>query len=89
LGRLLLGAGVLIAGGIGYAYYVQISRVLDLHGQQTALQADLSTLRRQNEVLRQRLSLQDDPDYLEYMVRKLLGQIKPGQTKYILPPDAP
>lgn len=89
LGRLLLGAVVLLAGAMGYAFYVQISTVLELRGEQATLQLERSALARENAALQQRLSLQNDPDYLEYMVRKLLGWVRPGETKYILPPDTP
>lgn len=78
-----------LVGVVGYAFYLQISVVLNLNSDYHALQADIQAMQQKNEALTQELQLKDDPEYLEYLARKMLGLVRPGETKIILPPDMP
>lgn len=78
-----------LVGVVGYAFYLQISVVLNLNSDYHALQTDIQAMQQKNEALTQELHLKDDPEYLEYLARKMLGLVRPGETKIILPPDMP
>ena len=83
----VLGVIGLIFLAVGYAFYVQINTVLGLQNEYDELQQELEAAQTQNNQLAQQLLLKDDADYLEYLARKWLGLINPGETKVILPPD--
>lgn len=87
--RLSLAALAAVAAVVIYAFYLQVGGVLDLRAQQRALAQRVAALGAQNAALQQRLALQNNPDYLEYLARKELGLVKPGEVKVILPHDAP
>jgi cell division protein FtsB len=83
----VLGIIALIFLAIGYAFYVQINTVLGLQNEYHDLQQELGKAQEINNRLAQQLLLKDDTEYLEYLARKWLGLIKPGETKVILPPN--
>ncbi len=78
-----------LVGVIGYAFYLQISVVLNLHQAHVQLQAEIQVVEQENEALNQELQLKDDTEYLEYLARNMLGLIRSGETKIILPPEMP
>jgi cell division protein FtsB len=82
-----LGILALIFLAIAYVFYVQINTVLGLQNEYDELQQELGEAQEINNQLAQQLRLKDDTEYLEYLARKWLGLIKPGETKVILPPD--
>lgn len=87
--RALLGCLALLVGMIGYAFYGQVSQVLSLRAEHAALSARSEDVSEANRALAERLSRRDDPDYMEYLARKELGLIAPGEVKVILPPNFP
>lgn len=89
LRRLLLTGLMSLVAAIGYAFYLQIASVLDFQTELTTLKTQARAVQAENRRLAEQLSLQDDPEYLEYLARRELGLIKPGETKYILPPEMP
>lgn len=89
LRRLLLTGLISLAAVIGYAFYLQITSVLDFQMELSTLKTQAQAIQAENQRLAEQLSLQDDPQYLEYLARRELGLIKPGEVKYILPPEMP
>jgi len=87
--RALLAGLALLAGAVGYAFYGQVSQVLSLRTEHARLEARASELGEANRALAERLSRRDDPEYLEYLARKELDLIAPGEAKVILPPNFP
>lgn len=80
---------LLIVAAIGYAFYSQAAAVWALRAETRALQTQIVRLEETNRALAARLRLRDDPDYLELLIRRELGLIRPGELKFILPPELP
>ncbi len=80
---ILIGAGavltVLSSSGI--------RNILQLHSEIERIEERLEAMEKENERLRQELEwIETEDEYLEYLARKRLGLIKPGETKYYIVP---
>jgi len=58
--------------------------IAQLHGEIHAVQNEQAEVETTIADLEARLDRRDDLDYIEYLARKELGLIRPGEEKYIL-----
>lgn len=80
--------GILVLGGIIVGLF--ISRALEIqHLQQelVQLEAERAKIRQEIERLSARLKERDNLQLIEYLARKELGMVKPGEEVYILIED--
>jgi cell division protein FtsB len=50
----------------------------------TRIEGYKERLLKENEKLKLLLALKDEPDYIEYLARKELGLVFPGEERYII-----
>ena len=80
---LLIGV-LLLAGALGAAFIVRALTIAHLQAELRALYQQEEALLRERAELEALLAKRNDPDYIEYLARKELGLIKPGEEKYII-----
>jgi cell division protein FtsB len=80
----LLGALVLGASGLFVSRAVEIHR---LRAELVQLEAEKAKIHEEIERLSARLNEKDDLKLVEYLARKELGMVKPGEEIYILIED--
>jgi len=83
MGALLLGA-LLLAGALSAAFIVRALTIAHLQAELRALYQQEEALLQERAELEELLAKRDDPSYIEYLARKELGLIKPGEEKYII-----
>ena len=77
-------AALLILGALSAAFIVRALTIAHLQAELRALQQREVALLRERAELEGLLAKEDDPSYIEYLARKELGLIKPGEEKYII-----
>ncbi len=80
---LLIGV-LLLAGALSAAFIVRALTIAHLQAELRALYQQEEALLQERAELEALLAKRNDPDYIEYLARKELGLIKPGEEKYII-----
>jgi len=74
---------VLVLTAAFFFYFPSYSRYRELKSEADRLQAQLSELQKQIEDLqRERQLIKNDKNYLETVIRKEMGLVKPGEVVY-------
>ena len=69
---------------IGVFFGLREHSIAQLHQQIDAVHAEQKSVEAAMDELQTRLDRRDDLDYIEYLARKELGLIRPGEEKYLL-----
>lgn len=69
---------------LGVLFFLRGQAIMSLQRELHKLQVQQEELIEENGYLRGLLARKDDLGYLEYLARRELGLIKPGEEKYIL-----
>lgn len=64
------------------SFVLQSVDVLRLAGQASALEEELETLRRSNQVLQERIEYAKTDEYIEQVARERLGLVGPNEIPY-------
>ncbi len=79
---------VIVLVMLGYAVFGDrgVLRILQAERQHKQLEADLATLKQEQQQLREEIDrLNNDKDYWEQLARKKLGMVREGELIYHLP----
>lgn len=80
----ILSALVLLILTVGSVFFIRFRNIAHIRSK-IAVQLDRQEeLIQINNELARLLSRKDDPGYIEYLAKKELGLIKPGEEKYII-----
>lgn len=69
---------------IGAFFGLREHSIAQLHQRIDAVHAEQNSVEAAMDELQTRLDRRDDLDYIEYLARKELGLIRPGEEKYLL-----
>lgn len=69
---------------LGAFFGLREHSIAQLHGDINAVRAERTQVESTIADLETRLDRRDDLDYIEYLARKELGLIRPGEEKYFL-----
>jgi len=75
---------IVLALGLSALFYLRERGIAALREELQRVEHQKEQLLQENERLRVLLARKDDLDYIEYLARKELGLILPGEEKYIL-----
>jgi len=75
---------LIAAVSIGAFFYLRGRAIASLQAELLRVEELREELNLENERLRALLALKDDLEYIEYLARRELGLILPGEEKYIL-----
>ena len=70
--------------GLGWVFYQKQTEINSYHRDVVELEAKQDLVKQEIEEFQRLLSLKDDIEYIEYLARKELGLIYPGEEKYII-----
>jgi cell division protein FtsB len=79
-----LTAFIMLILGIGYIFLARSLAIAKLRVELQRLDRQREELLRERAELEELLSKRFDREYIEYLARKELGLIKPGEEKYIV-----
>ena len=83
--RVLILAPILLGIiALGWVFYEKQTEINAYRQDVTALEAKQDLVHQEIESFQRLLSLRDDNEYIEYLARKELGLIYPGEEKYII-----
>ncbi len=74
---------------LGVFFGLREHSIAQLHDEIDAVREEQAQVEATIEGLQARLQRRDDLDYIEYLARKELGLIRPGEEKYILIDESP
>lgn len=79
----------LVVVSIGTFFYLRGQAIAEVQAELQAIREHQERIVDDNEELRVLLGRRDDPEFIEYLARRELGLILPGEEKYILVESAP
>lgn len=79
-----IGALLTLILSIGYLFLARQWAIAGLRGELQRLEGREELLQEERAALKELLSKRFNPGYIEYLARKELGLIKPGEEKYIV-----
>lgn len=82
-----LAAFLMLVLGIGYLFLARTWSIGRLKAELKRLDLQREELLQERVALEELLLKRFDPEYIEYLARKELGLIKPGEEKYIIVED--
>jgi cell division protein FtsB len=82
--RLIAMALWIVLMALATLFYLRDRAIADLQQELRSIQVQQARLSEENQRLRALLARKDDLGYLEYLARRELGLIQPGEEKYIL-----
>lgn len=83
--RALIIAPILLGTiALGWVFYEKQTEINSYRQDVTSLEAKQDLVNQEIESFQRLLSLKDDNEYIEYLARKELGLIYPGEEKYII-----
>lgn len=80
----ILSALVLLILTVGSVFFIRFRNIAHIRSKIDAQLDRREELIQINSKLADLLSKKDDPEYIEYLAKKELGLIKPGEEKYIV-----
>lgn len=69
---------------IAYLFYARARAINEMRAELVRIEQQKQVIIKEQERLRALLAKKDDLKYIEYLARKELGLIKPGEEKYII-----
>lgn len=69
---------------IVYLFYARARTISEMRSELARIEQQRQAILREGEHLKALLAKKDDLKYIEYLARKELGLIKPGEEKYII-----
>lgn len=75
---------ILIILAVGSVFYLRSRHIASIELKIAHQLTRKDELVKENEELRELLGKRNDLEYIEYLARKKLGLIKPGEEKYII-----
>jgi len=69
---------------IVYLFYARARTIMEMRSELARIEHQKQAILREQERLRALLAKKEDLKYIEYLARKELGLIKPGEEKYII-----
>ncbi len=81
--RIILIAALLIVGLLSFLYIERFLEIRHLHAEIANITQEERTALAVQRELRDKLAHADDPATIEYLARKELGLVKPGEEKVI------
>ena len=81
---LRVGLALLLCALISLPFYLKGREIFAMRAEIEEIQARQADVTQEIEHLKDLLALKDDLDYIEYLAKRELGLILPGEEKYIL-----
>ena len=75
---------IAIVLSIAYLFYARARIISKMRVELIRIEQQKQTILQEQERLRALIAKKDDLKYIEYLARKELGLIKPGEEKYII-----